>query len=206
MHIYSYNVDRWLSSFADKIFFYPPPPPHTHTQNKIKNDKQTTTDVQMTVSLLIRKPPVLPRRHPPLRTFVSCPVRSRTALGVTVVHSEQQRQYMTHRCLRYGRQFSLDLCVGVCGCQRGKDSGEKRNTNPVPSLQLSKFDSVLLYVHRNRRLIRDGSPGRPPPLSHSSSALSEFQRPTVLNRTPPPPPPPHVPHTPLSSVLVEKLL
>ena len=27
---------------------------------------------------------------------------------------------------------------------------------------------VLLYVHRNRRLIRDGSPGRPPRLSHSS--------------------------------------
>ena len=27
---------------------------------------------------------------------------------------------------------------------------------------------VLLYVHRNRRLIRDGSPGRPPWLSHSS--------------------------------------
>ena len=30
---------------------------------------------------------------------------------------------------------------------------------------------VLLYVHRNRRLIRDGSPGRPPRLSHSSWAL-----------------------------------
>ena len=27
---------------------------------------------------------------------------------------------------------------------------------------------VLLYVHRNRRLIRDGSPGRPPRLSHGS--------------------------------------
>ena len=27
---------------------------------------------------------------------------------------------------------------------------------------------VLIYVHRNRRLIRDGSPGRPPRLSHSS--------------------------------------
>ena len=27
---------------------------------------------------------------------------------------------------------------------------------------------VLLYVHRNCRLIRDGSPGRPPRLSHSS--------------------------------------
>ena len=30
---------------------------------------------------------------------------------------------------------------------------------------------VLLYVHRNRRLIRDGSPGRPPRLSHSAWAL-----------------------------------
>ena len=29
---------------------------------------------------------------------------------------------------------------------------------------------VLLYVHRNRRLIRDGSPGRPPRLLHSSWA------------------------------------
>ena len=28
---------------------------------------------------------------------------------------------------------------------------------------------ALLYVHRNRRFIRDGSPGRPPRLSHSSS-------------------------------------
>ena len=27
---------------------------------------------------------------------------------------------------------------------------------------------VLLYVHRNRTLIRDGSPGRPPRVSHSS--------------------------------------
>ena len=34
----------------------------------------------------------------------------------------------------------------------------------------SKTD-VLLHVHRNRRLIRDGSPGRPPRLSHSSWAL-----------------------------------
>ena len=30
---------------------------------------------------------------------------------------------------------------------------------------------VLLYVHRNHRFIRDGSPGRPPWLSHSSWAL-----------------------------------
>ena len=32
---------------------------------------------------------------------------------------------------------------------------------------------MLLYVHRNRRLIRDGSPGRPPRLSHGSWALND---------------------------------
>ena len=31
---------------------------------------------------------------------------------------------------------------------------------------------VLLYVHRNRRLIRDASPGRPPRPSHSSLSLN----------------------------------
>ena len=35
----------------------------------------------------------------------------------------------------------------------------------------NQFGWVLLYVHRNRRLVRDGSPGRPPRLSHSSRAL-----------------------------------
>ena len=56
---------------------------------------------------------------------------------------------------------------------------------------------VLLYVHRNRRLIRDGSPGRPPRLSKSSWALhrkvvglGSYSLPH-----PPPPPPPHT-HTP----------
>ena len=33
---------------------------------------------------------------------------------------------------------------------------------------------VLLYIHRNHRLIRDGRPGRPPQLSHSSGALRLF--------------------------------
>ena len=37
---------------------------------------------------------------------------------------------------------------------------------------------VLLYVHRNRRLIRDGSPWRPPRLSHSSWALTVGVEPT----------------------------
>ena len=30
---------------------------------------------------------------------------------------------------------------------------------------------VLLYVHRNRRFNRDGSPGRPPRLSHRAPGL-----------------------------------
>ena len=39
------------------------------------------------------------------------------------------------------------------------------------SLQLSPAGWVLLYVHRNHRLIRDGSPGQPPQLSHSSALV-----------------------------------
>ena len=40
------------------------------------------------------------------------------------------------------------------------------NAVRTPKSQLVGW--VLLYVHINRRLIRDGSPGRPPPFSHSS--------------------------------------
>ena len=40
------------------------------------------------------------------------------------------------------------------------------------SYTLQDDEEELLYVHRNRRLIRDGSPGRPPRLSHSSWALN----------------------------------
>ena len=35
---------------------------------------------------------------------------------------------------------------------------------------------VLLYVHRNRRLIRDESPGRPPRLSHTQLLSPEYTR------------------------------
>ena len=39
---------------------------------------------------------------------------------------------------------------------------------------------VLLYAHRNRRSVRDGSAGRPPRLSHSSWALSLYSAITML--------------------------
>ena len=44
------------------------------------------------------------------------------------------------------------------------------------SAQAGHKVEVLLYVHRNRRLIRDGSPERPPPLSHSFWALPDTKR------------------------------
>ena len=39
---------------------------------------------------------------------------------------------------------------------------------------------VLLYIHRNCRFIRDGSPGRPPQLSHGSRALSREREDAVF--------------------------
>ena len=41
----------------------------------------------------------------------------------------------------------------------------------LENLILNEVVEELLYVHRNRRFIRDGSPGRPPRLSHSSWPL-----------------------------------
>ena len=45
------------------------------------------------------------------------------------------------------------------------------------------FGWVLLYVHRDRRLIRDGSPGRPPRLSHSSWAVFQCHNTAVCCST-----------------------
>ena len=45
------------------------------------------------------------------------------------------------------------------------------------------FLEMLLYVHRNRRFIRDGSPGRPPRLSHSSwTQFSQVSLSFILSR------------------------
>ena len=51
-------------------------------------------------------------------------------------------------------------------------------------LMLALVVQVLLYVHRNRRLIRDGSPGRPPRLSHSSWAQMVLHLKPPLSRFP----------------------
>ena len=40
--------------------------------------------------------------------------------------------------------------------------------SPVCLTGCRRLVEVLLYVHGNRRFIRDGSPGRPPGFSHSS--------------------------------------
>ena len=46
--------------------------------------------------------------------------------------------------------------------------GKRRRFDGMGRLEDVVEEKVLLYVHRNRRFIRDGSPGRPPLLSHSS--------------------------------------
>ena len=53
----------------------------------------------------------------------------------------------------------------------GNDMGMRAvSQSDLPRMLL--LAEMLLYVHRNRRFIRDGSPGRPPRLSYSSWALS----------------------------------
>ena len=52
------------------------------------------------------------------------------------------------------------------------------NPFTAPACNISGLEvvvEVLLHVHRNRRLIRDGNPGRPPRLSHSSWALTGLE-------------------------------
>ena len=68
-------------------------------------------------------------------------------------------------CIKIGSdvsQFNVSLIV--------RDKVNSQDSVHKP--QLVCWVKALLYVHRNRRLIRDGSPGRPPRLSHSSWALS----------------------------------
>ena len=56
----------------------------------------------------------------------------------------------------------------IFGIRRGGWEGRGWGTGGGGGAKLPSDDDdeVLLYVHRNRRFIRDGSPGRPPRLSH----------------------------------------
>ena len=49
-----------------------------------------------------------------------------------------------------------------------KKKGEEPELRSCVKDEADVLVEVLLNVHRNRRLIKDGSPGRPPQLSHSS--------------------------------------
>ena len=51
---------------------------------------------------------------------------------------------------------------------RNRQAFELINATAAMNTRSINDDEVLLYVHRNRRLIRDGNPGRPPRLSLSS--------------------------------------
>ena len=68
-------------------------------------------------------------------------------------------------------QTSNTLCAKFalpCQCLIWNTSS-RRVWCVIPGVRPTRHRAVevLLYVHRNRRFIRDGSPGRPPRLSHS---------------------------------------
>ena len=64
--------------------------------------------------------------------------------------------------------FTSTETVGLLGTVAQDDH---HDFHTAPELWIWHVVEVLLYVHTNRRFIRDGSPGRPPRLSHSSWAL-----------------------------------
>ena len=72
---------------------------------------------------------------------------------------------------------SFCCCLSVClkggggggggGGTLKKEEGKNDKSYTMTSLLRQVVVELLLYVHRNRMFIRDGSPGRPPRLSHS---------------------------------------
>ena len=63
-----------------------------------------------------------------------------------------------------GVYCSRDVTQKLISCTRG---GILQAANAVRLTEVILVE-VLLYVHKNRWFIRDGSPGRPPRLSHIS--------------------------------------
>ena len=64
------------------------------------------------------------------------------------------------------RQEQTNQCQN-CAVNTGVYQPSLLLSRDIATFSLSLVVEVLLYVHRNRRLIRDGSPGRLPRLSHS---------------------------------------
>ena len=89
------------------------------------------------------------------------------------IHSVTSTQCLTKRretcnIITIGYSRPVSPVISLCPHQPPRTS---------PSIRLSPtwMVGVLLYVHRNRRFIRDGSPGRQPPLTHSSWALTDVE-------------------------------
>ena len=96
-------------------------------------------------------------------TTVSCCCFKLFCVGVTLAC---QNAFKDHWCVSDPwKSFNFDDDVGLNGLRGWADI---LGTKPTLILLVE----VLLYVHRNHRFIRDGSPGRPPQLSHSSWTLT----------------------------------
>ena len=86
---------------------------------------------------------------------VEVAVLSSSSLIVFMI-SVAVKQHLKKKKKTVFEQVRVTIVLGACA------------TWTMCSVLKPRFSSVLLYAHRNRRLIRDGSPGRPPRLSHSS--------------------------------------
>ena len=82
--------------------------------------------------------------------------------GLHVGPCHRASMHKQHSTPRKPKTFSRGLYVGP------SHRASMHEQHSAPRQPKMKLVEVLLYVHRNRRLIRDWSPGRPPRLSHSS--------------------------------------
>ena len=95
----------------------------------------------------------------------SAPIQNRETAGLGNISFSIAQGYFPLAC---------NFCVHRVTCSNSPWGDPSNNSFVV---------EVLLYVHRNRRFIRVGSPGRPPRLSHSSWALkSDSANHLVSNR------------------------
>ena len=104
----------------------------------------------------------------------SAPTRKdRSRRPPAIARTTMLRRWGPRQC--EGLVFFANWCFSSCAEQSHKDGD--------PKATVEDLAGVLLYVHRNRRFIRDGSPERPPRLSHTSWALATLKDNSAARQT-----------------------
>ena len=129
-----------------------------HIRNRKESRRETWTDVRLLTSLTPY------RQAKPAHKSTLC---THKPILCRLYHAADSHQ---------SPAIQAQCCFTSTGTIRTIRDGVPRTATSTFTQLLSSGPSnveVLLYVHRNRRFIRDGSPGRPPRLSHSSWALGQ---------------------------------